>query len=111
MKAILAAEHFELTPAIRAHAEDQIKKLQNYLPEGVVLRVFLGMCAKREFTVLVRAHWNGHDLIARAAGPDLYLEIPHAMVRLRQKFQKDKGRNIGKRRAHEEASEVRNLSA
>jgi ribosomal subunit interface protein len=111
MRAILAAEHFDLTPAIRAHSEEQLQKLQAFLPEDAVLRVFLGMCSKKEFTVLLKAHWRGHDIVSTMRGPDLYSLVCRAATTMRQKFQKDKNRRISKRKGSEKYLENQPRSA
>jgi ribosome-associated translation inhibitor RaiA len=103
MKAILAAEHFDLTSAIRSHTEEQLERLRDRLPEEAVLRVFLGIAGPEEFTVLLKTNYRGRSQVVRTSGPDLYACVCRAISVLRRKFQRQKDRRISRRKAHEQA--------
>ena len=112
MKLIMIAEHFELTPSIRSHVEDQIAKIESHLAEDAVVRVFLRIFAKGEFGAVFKARARGREVVATVRGPDLYSAAAHAATTLRKELQKAKNRRISSRRnQHEHANELESQPA
>ena len=91
---MIAAEHFKLTPAIRAHVEKNSLRLKELLPRDAVLRVFLGEPVRKKFSVLLKVRIWGKDLIAKEEGEDLYHLVDAARAHLTRQIIEEKHRWI-----------------
>lgn len=102
MQTIVAAEHFKLTPAVKAQVDESLVKVAEILPDGVTVRVFLRMESpkvqlakthpgKECFIALYSVHVDGDDVVSTEAAEDLYQAIRQGATKLK--------RNIVSRRA------------
>ncbi len=84
MRINVVGRKFEVTDAIRAHAEGKVSKLTRYedLVQQIDVRVWKENDAREifssEIVVDVRSH---EDFVAKAEGPDLYAVIDDAVLK------------------------------
>jgi ribosomal subunit interface protein len=98
MNVLIAAEHFDLTEAIKKHVELGVERLDGYIAEDGSVRAFLRKEADHQFTVLLKAHVGGVDLVASRTGSDLYLAASGASSQLRRELLKLRRKRILSRR-------------
>ena len=100
----ITAEHFGLTEALRAHLEKNLAKVEDALPKNTYVRVFLSAPSPRSFRALLKVRVRGRDLVAWAAGEDLYSAITEASRTLLTSVRKERWASVS--RSSAQASQV-----
>ena len=102
----IAAEHFTLTPTIRAHIEDNLAKLGNLLPKSTSLSIFLSEPARKTFMVLCKVHVWGKDFVVRVEDENLYKAVDAARLHLTRKIVDEKHRWVRLRRRNTHSNDL-----
>lgn len=101
MSDFIAAEQFELTPAIRAHVEKNIETIREDHPEIDSVKVMLGSTGPRDFRALFRLRAIGQEFVAEENHEDLYHAITAAKNHLVRQIREHSHRRVSMRRHHE----------
>lgn len=92
----LTGRHFELTPAIRAHAEEKIRKLGRLI-DNLEIEVKLASEKHRQICSIV-ARGKGGTYTGEVANDDLYTAINEAVDVLARQLRKSKTSRLAHRR-------------
>jgi ribosome-associated translation inhibitor RaiA len=80
----------QLSPNIQKEVAEQLEKLAQHLPDDAKIRSFCGIESKHHgecrFTVLLQVYWQGHQVVTRVSGENLYPVILRAMAGMRKDF-------------------------
>jgi putative sigma-54 modulation protein len=90
--------HVEVTPALRAHVEDQFKKL-DHIFNGTPARahVILGVEKDRHIGEIV-VNWREHAFTVKEINRDMYTAISKAVGKLEKQTLKLKKKNVARKR-------------
>ena len=87
MQTIISGKHIEVTPAIRAYAEEKAGKLPRHYARVKTVEVLLGKHDKHAFEVELVAHISGEaHHIAKAHHDDLYHCIVEAVEKMERQL-------------------------
>lgn len=92
----LTGRHFELTPAIRAHAEEKIRKLGRLI-DNLEIEVKLDSEKHRQICSIV-ARGKGGTYTGEVEGDDLYAAINESVDVLARQLRKGKTSRLAHRR-------------
>lgn len=105
MTIMLTGRHFELTPAIRAHAEEKIKKLGRLI-DNLDIEVKLETEKHRQICSII-ARGKGATYTGEVTGDDLYAAINESVDVLARQLRKGKTSRLANRR--EGAASIRHF--
>jgi putative sigma-54 modulation protein len=93
MRMIISGRHLDVTPAIRAHAEKKIGKIEKYFDQ--IAEVYITLSAEHKKTgdfhvADVLVYVNGSKIKARATDTDLYAAIDEVVDSLEKQLTKHK---------------------
>jgi putative sigma-54 modulation protein len=102
MKFEYTGRHVVVTPAIRAHVEDQFRKLDYIFNDSTAKAHIIIDVEKNRHIGEVIAHWRDHTLTARDVNSDMYQALTRAINKVEKQAVKLKkkiieGRKGGKR--------------
>ncbi len=107
MQIAIHGRQLEVTPALRAHAEKKLPRLDRYFPPEAVLDLELSVERNPRIAepqiAEVTVHARGEVLRVRAASADMYAAIDLAIDRIRRKASDHHDRHTGGRPHHAEA--------
>jgi putative sigma-54 modulation protein len=96
--------HVEVTPAIRAHVEEQFKKLRNIF-NGTEPRVHvIAEVEKNRQIGEVIVHWRDHTLTATDTNADMYMALSRAIDKIEKQALKLKKKIIDRKHNSPKAS-------
>ena len=106
MQIAIHGRQLEVTPALRAHAEKKLPRLDRYFPPEAVLDLELSVERNPRIAepqiAEVTVHARGEVLRVRAASADMYAAIDLAIDRIRRKASDHHDRHTGGRPHHTE---------
>jgi len=91
------ARHFDLTPELRAHVEDRLGRVDRFVARASEARVVLEV-EKYRHVAEVTVKVDGHDLVARALTPDMYLSVDQAVDKLLEQIKRHHDAAVSRRR-------------
>lgn len=103
MSVIVAAEHLEITPAIRESVDQALARIEPLFRFEANVRVFIRFEKNRLFHVIFKTHARGQDVIGQDTGYDLGIAINHACEQLRRTLIEMKNKRSHQRRRQHEA--------
>lgn len=107
MQIAIHGRQLEVTPALRAHAEKKLPRLDRYFPPEAVLDLELSVERNPRIAepqiAEVTVHARGEVLRVRAASADMYAAIDLAIDRLRRQASDHHDRHAGGRPARVES--------
>ena len=94
MQLEFTGRHIEVTPALRAHVEEQFKKL-DHIVNGTPMRanIILEVEKNRHIGEII-AHWRDHDFTIKEAGSDMYMALTKAVSKLEKQTLKLKKKRL-----------------
>lgn len=98
MRFEFTGRHIEVTPALRAHVEEQFKKL-NHIFDGSSARahVIMDVQKSRQIGEIV-INWRDHTLTAKDTHIDMYQALSRAIIKLEKQALKLKKKIITKKK-------------
>jgi putative sigma-54 modulation protein len=91
MRILVTGRHIDLTPALRAYAEEKISKFDRYLPNITEARITVTL-EKNIHKVEVLLNANGFIIPAEGATGEVYSAIDQVVEKLDQQVKKYKGK-------------------
>jgi putative sigma-54 modulation protein len=106
MKFEYTGRHVVVTPAIRAHVEEQFKKLDHIFNDSTAKVHIIIDVEKNRHMGEVIAHWRDHTLTARDVNTDMYQALTRAINKIETQAVKLKKKIIEGRRGSKRISSV-----
>lgn len=103
MRILVTGRHVELTPALKAYAEEKISKFDRYLPNITEARITITL-EKNVHKVEVLLNANGFIIPAEGATGEVYSAVDQVVEKLDQQVKKYKGKLTSKRKGEGRAS-------
>lgn len=98
--------HIEVTPALRSHAEDHLKKIAHVF-DGKPANVHVIIEVERGFSRSeVIINWRNEVLTANSNVPDMYLSLSQTIDKIEKQAQKLKDKVIDKSHKATKSSEI-----
>jgi putative sigma-54 modulation protein len=98
MRFEFTGRHIEVTPALRAHVEEQFKKL-DHIFNGTNARAHVIMEVQKSRQIgEVVVNWRDHTLTAKDANSDMYLALTRAITKLEKQALKLKKKVITRKK-------------
>lgn len=96
MKITTTSRHYELTPALKEHAESKIKHLTTYFDHIVNAHIIFKV-EKYRHMVEVTLHANGKDFVSHEESEDMYVSVDRVAEKLERQILKHKGKRYSKK--------------
>jgi putative sigma-54 modulation protein len=96
MKFQITSRHFDLTPEIRAFAEERVEKLKRYFEQIIDVSVILSI-EKHRNAAEITLHTNGQNLVGTSEAPEMKAAIDGAVDRIETQLRKHKDRLTDRR--------------
>jgi putative sigma-54 modulation protein len=81
MQLNISCHHFELTDAIKQHAENKLEKIKNHFDHLININMILEV-EKNEQIAEATIHISGNDIFAKASSDDMYSSIDQMVNKL-----------------------------
>jgi putative sigma-54 modulation protein len=91
MKFHITSRHYDMTPEIKAFAEERVLKLKRYFEQIIDVSVILST-EKHRNAAEVTLHTNGQNLVGTSEAPDMRVAIDGAVERIETQLRKHKER-------------------
>lgn len=89
MQLDIACHHFDLTDAIKQHAEEKLQKITHHFEQVINIKMILEI-KKHEHIAEATAHSSGHDFFAKVSSDDMYASIDQMVNKLDAQIVKHK---------------------
>jgi putative sigma-54 modulation protein len=96
MKITTTSRHYDLTPALKEHAEAKIRHLTTYFDNIVNAHIIFSM-EKYRHAFEATLHANGKDFTGRAESEDMYASVDKVAEKLERQIRKHKGKRSKKK--------------
>ncbi|HXE73786.1 MAG TPA: ribosome-associated translation inhibitor RaiA, partial [Candidatus Nitrosotenuis sp.] len=102
MHITVTGKNFEVTDALKSHAQQRLHKVARYFDHVLTANVILS--TERNWHIAeVTLHGNGFDMFGKDRGKDMYHSIDMVVDKLEKQLKKQKGRVIDRSRTRAEA--------
>jgi putative sigma-54 modulation protein len=106
MKVEFTGRNFTLSPAIKKHTHEQLKKLDSVLNNALKAHVILSVEKHRRHVAEIVINWHERAFTGTADTTDMYVSVSQAVDRLRRQILKVKGKIIDRKHHAPAVSEV-----
>ncbi len=97
MKIELTGRNFTISPAIRKHVSQHLKKIDPVLTGAVTAHIILSVEKHHRYFVEIIVNWHDHAMTSTADTTDMYASVAQAVDRLRRQALKVKGKIIDRK--------------
>lgn len=94
MRINVTARRFKLTEDLKAHAENEVRRLKKYYDDIIDTEVILGW-EKKDRLAEINIKVNGQTLSAHERSEDMHKSVVLAVDKMERQIQKYKGRRQG----------------
>ncbi|MEP7271383.1 MAG: ribosome-associated translation inhibitor RaiA [Acidobacteriota bacterium] len=97
MKIEFTGRNFTISPAIRKHVTEHLKKIDPVLNGAVNAHIILSIEKHHRYFAEIIVNWHEHALTSTADTTDMYASVTQAVDRLRRQALKVKGKIIDRK--------------
>jgi putative sigma-54 modulation protein len=106
MKIDFTGRNFTVSPAIKKHITEQLKKIDTVLHEANRAHVILSVEKHHRHVAEIVVHWNDRALTSKADTTDMYMSSTQAIEKIRTQAVKLKGRIIDRQQGAKSTAKV-----
>jgi putative sigma-54 modulation protein len=106
MNIIISGRHLEITPALKAYAEEKVKKFERYLSDISEANVTLSIEKKYRHKAEVLLKANGVLIQAEGVTGEVYSSIDEVVEKLERQVKKYKDKLVSRRKGTSKAAET-----
>jgi len=106
MKIDFTGRNFTVSPAIKKHITEQLRKIDTVLHEANRAHVILSVEKHHRHVAEIVVHWNDRALTSKADTTDMYIASTQAIEKIRTQAVKLKGRIIDRKQTAKSTSKV-----
>ncbi len=97
MKIEFTGRNFTISPAIKKHVNEHLKKIDSVLHGAIRAHVILSVEKHHRYFAEVIINWHDHAMTSTADTTDMYASVTQAVDRLRRQALKIKGKIIDRK--------------
>lgn len=97
MKVEFTGRNFTLSPAVKKHVNEHLKKIDSVLHGAIRAHVILSVEKHHRHYCEIIINWHDHAMTSTSDTNDMYLSVTHAVDRLRRQVLKVKGKLIDRK--------------
>lgn len=97
MKIEFTGRNFTLSPAMKKHVNEHLKRIDTVLYGAVKAHIILSVEKHHRYFVEIVVNWHDHALTSTADTTDMYFSVAQAVDRLRRQVLKVKGKFIDRK--------------
>lgn len=97
MKIEFTGRNFTLSPAIKKHVNEHLRKIDSVLHGAIQAHIILSVEKHKRHLVEIIINWHDHAMTSTADTNDMYLSVTQAVDRLRRQVLKVKGKIIDRK--------------
>lgn len=97
MKIEFTGRNFTVSPAIRKHANEHLKKIDSVLYGAIHAHIILSVEKHHRYFAEIVVNWHDHAMTSTADTTDMYASVTQAVDRLKRQALKVKGKIIDRK--------------